>query len=270
MPEGTRMIDKAIGRVDRMLSRPVAKWVPEVRQQDVMGLYRPLLYRGGGLECPCCRGRFRAFRTHKGRRNAICPKCGAKERHRQLWLWLERETDLLSAELDVLHIAPEPALARHLSRQPQLRYVSGDLMSPLAAMVLDVTDIPFPDDRFDVILCSHVLEHVQDDRRAMQELHRVLRPGGWAVLQVPIEADRARTYEDPAVVTAEERLRIFGQDDHVRIYGRDYTDRLEAAGFRVAAVGYAERLPAAERQRHALRPAEPPIYLARKPAAAVS
>jgi SAM-dependent methyltransferase len=171
-----------------------------------------------------------------------------------VWLYLVRETDLLTASLRLLHVAPsDPMYARRVGRLPNVDYVSADLEDPAAGEHWDVTAIPHPDASFDAILCSHVLEHVRDDRRALSELHRVLRPGGWAVIQSPVDRRRATTYEED-VTDAEA---VFGQADHVRFYGRDYDDRLRAAGFAVTVEPYVDRFSAAERARFGLEPVEP-------------
>jgi SAM-dependent methyltransferase len=183
-------------------------------------------YLGRQVHCPVCERSARRFAPHRGRRHARCVHCGSLERHRVLWLWLRGRVPPSSR---VLHVAPEPGLARRLQALP-IDYLSIDLDSPLAMKRCDITAIPEGDASFDVLICNHVLEHVQDDRRAMTELRRVLRRGGLAVLQHPIH-DRPDTYEDPSVVEPEERLRVFGQEDHVRIYGWDMLDRLRNAGF---------------------------------------
>jgi SAM-dependent methyltransferase len=201
-------------------------------------------YRGDTFECPCCDGRFRAFLPfgYPPRPNARCPGCGSLERHRLLWLYLKEKTGLLRDRLTVLHVAPEQWLQRLLRRLPNLDYLSIDLSSTSAMERMDITEIQKPSASFDVILCNHVLEHVPDDRRAMRELLRVLRPGGSAILQSPIDRTRATTLEDSRVPEPAERLRLFGQEDHVRLYGRDYRARLEAAGFHVREENYAGHL----------------------------
>ena len=140
----------------------------------------------------------------------------------------------------MLHIAPEPHLSQLFQKANLVDYLSADLCASKAMVKMDITDIRYSDNTFDVIYCSHVLEHVFDDRKAMREFYRVLKPSGWAILQVPILADK--TFEDSAVVYPEERERLFGQHDHVRQYGRDYKDRLIDAGFRVRVVGFVKEL----------------------------
>lgn len=166
------------------------------------------------------------------------------------WLFLQ-EKGLLRAGLRVLHVAPEACLRERLTGLPGVSYTAGDKFAPgyehpQGTMELDITDLPFTDECFDLILCSHVLEHVHDDRSAMRELYRVLAPGGSAILMVPFDADRAVTDEDPQVTDPQERIRRFGQFDHVRQYGRDYADRLRAVGFTVLEDPLATRLSPAD------------------------
>lgn len=193
----------------------------------------PLLYRGSSVQCPVCDGQFRCFARFHDRADARCPRCRSLERHRSLILYLRRATDLMDRPQRVLHIAPEFFLQQQLKQVHGAGYVSGDVASPDAMLHLDVTDLQFEDASFDVVLCSHVFEHVLDDRRAMLELQRVLRPGGWGILDAPTDESRASTYEDWSLTSPRERQRAFGQWDHVRVYGRDYPDLLQAAGFRI-------------------------------------
>jgi len=172
-----------------------------------------------------------------------------------LWLYLTRETDLLTSVPRTLHIAPEVCIMRHL--RPHFdghpgQYVTADLESPLADLHFDVQQIPLANDSVDVILCNHLLEHVADDRAAMRELYRIMRPGGWGILLSPVDADYEHTYEDDSITDPEERTRIFGQYDHRRIYGADYADRLRGAGFEAADLDYASGFSAEERKRFAL------------------
>lgn len=189
---------------------------------------------GWGRYCPVCGTSFRRFRPYgvTPRKDALCVNCSSVERHRFLWLYLQRKTDLFDgAPKKMLHVAPE------LCFEPRFRellgdgYLTADLVDPLAMVKMDVTSIGYPDRSFDVIYCSHVLEHVPDDRKAMREFRRVLADGGWAILLVPITGEK--TFEDPAITEPSERRRVFGQEDHVRRYGPDYADRLREAGFTV-------------------------------------
>jgi SAM-dependent methyltransferase len=217
--------------------------------------------RGDRVECPCCGRRFRRFLRWGGREDVVCTWCGAFERHRALCVYLRERTDLFSAERRVLHVGPEWALERVLRPLRNLDYVSGDLGSARAMERLDVTDLSYPDGSFDVVLCSHVLEHVRDDRRAMSELRRVLRPGGYAILLVPLDVTRAETLEDPSIVTAEARAREYWQADHLRLYGRDFKDRLEEAGFEVSVDRWLWELDGEIRERYRL--AAEDIYVGR-------
>ncbi len=227
-----------------------------------------LFYKGRGVECPLCGSHYRRFLPYgyvRSRSNALCPHCLSLERHRLLWLYLTRETDLLQRFPQTLHIAPEVCLMRHLkphfAAAPD-RYVTADLESPLADLHFDVQQIPLPDESVEVLICNHLLEHVADDRLALREFHRILRPGGWGILLSPVEQDRATTFEDDTIVDPDERTRIFGQYDHRRIYGRDYVERLREAGFEAEAIGYAALLGPEVCARYALT--DDPIYLVRK------
>jgi SAM-dependent methyltransferase len=219
-----------------------------------------LVYRGRAVECPCCGGRWRRFMPSWNRPNAICPGCAAQERHRALWLFLrERRPELFLDEMSLLHFAPEPAFAQLFRARPNLAYTSADLSSPDADEHFDITAIPHPDGSFDSIICSHVLEHVEDDRAAIAELHRVLRPGGWAIVMVPSDPARETTYEDPSVVSEADRKREFWQEDHVRLYGRDFPDRLREAGFDVELDGYLTALDPALLSRYGASAAAIPL-----------
>jgi SAM-dependent methyltransferase len=222
-------------------------------------------FAGSGVACPCCGHSFRRLAPFKGRQNEQCPACGSLTRHRALFLFLSDELELADRTARVLHFAPERALQLWLSSLPHLEYLSADLDSPLALVRMDITDIPCSDARFDLIICSHVLEHVGDDRRAIHELYRVLASGGEAIVQVPIQGER--TFEDPSVTDPRERARVFGQYDHVRIPGRDYVDRLAAAGFLVEERDIAREVDEETCARHALKPGEL-FYRCRKPSEA--
>jgi len=198
---------------------------------------RALLFAGRKYTCPCCGWRLRAF-THgnssfRVRHFGYCPRCNAKSRHRRDWLFLEEHTNLFSDDVRLLHVSPKFSLSRRFVKMPNIGYTGIDLHDrPNTSAKVDISAIPFHSETFDALLCIHVMEHVEDDVSAMRELYRVLKPGGWAVISVPIRLDQL-TYEDPAITAPEERRRHFGEEQHVRIYGYDFRDRLAAAGFDV-------------------------------------
>jgi SAM-dependent methyltransferase len=203
--------------------------------------------------CPCCGECFEKFQPHKGRESAKCPRCKARERHRLLWLYLKNKTNLFHDRLRVLHFAPERWF-KGLSSFPKLDYLSADLEPGRAMVTMDITQISLPDNSVDAIICSHVLEHVADDRGAMREMYRVLATGGWATILVPIKSTQQTTLEDFSVVSPEERTLLFGQADHVRRYGSDIKNRLEEAGFAVKPEDYTRELSGEVIKRYGLKP----------------
>jgi hypothetical protein len=191
-----------------------------------------LKYFGRKHYCPICQSWVRIFLPFGDppRDNARCPICGSLERHRLNWLFLQKKTNLFDKSLKrMLHIAPEICFISRLKSFKNLDYISADLDNPIAMMKFDITNIPFEDNTFNVIYCCHVLEHVQDDQKAIEEFYRVLKPGGWAVLQVPISIDK--TFEDPTIISPDERKKYFGHIDHVRRCGPDYLLRMKKVGF---------------------------------------
>ncbi|MEO3434170.1 class I SAM-dependent methyltransferase [Inquilinus sp. CAU 1745] len=205
----------------------------------------------GVLECPICNRtalRFLPFGLG-GRRNAMCPTCGSVERHRFLWLYLTTRTDLLTGRHRVLHTAPETALEERLRGLPNLRYESVDRFNPYADRQADLTDLPYGDGTFDVVLTSHVLEHIPDDRKAMAELARVTRRGGRAVVMVPYTPKEAVSPEGRDIASPAERMARFGHPYHYRYYGRDLVDRLADAGFEAKGVSSRQMLSPHRRRR---------------------
>lgn len=244
--------------------------VPRRYVQRVVHFVTPvagIAYAGRGVECPVCGRRYRKFMPYgyaTVRDNALCPGCLSLERHRLLWLFLQRETDFFSAKPRLLHIAPERCFIGRLERLLGDRYVTADLESPLAKVKMDIQAIPFGDGEFDVIFCNHILEHVEDDRLAMREMYRVMKPGGWGIMLSPVTPGKKTTYEDPSITTPEGRAAAFGQHDHVREYGEDYPRRLAEAGFDVSAIGYLEKFTPETAFRYGLKGEV--IYLVAKPA----
>lgn len=234
------------------------------RTQERLQPILRVVERGAERYCPCCESSLRRFKSYGvvPRPDAMCGVCGSLERDRLVYLFIRRETDLEDGvPKKVLHIAPEPLFTRLFREAANSDYLSADLMDVSAMVKMDITDIQYPDNSFDVIYCSHVLEHVPDDRRAMREFFRVLRPGRWAILQVPITAPT--TFEDPSVTDPNERERLFGQYDHVRRYGPDYAGRLMEAGFVVEIVDFVTTIDAIQAARYGLRP-DDRIYYCRK------
>ncbi len=226
-----------------------------------------LFLRGNKYEDPIDGRTFRKFLPYgyeKQRENVLSPSTLSLERHRLLWLYLKTETNFFTRNLKVLHFAPEQAFYKRFRKLKNIDYTTTDLNSPLADVKADICNLPFEDDSYDFILCNHVLEHIPDDTRAMQELLRVLSPGGTAILQIPQELSRETTFQDDSITSREERARIFGQYDHVRVYGRDYFEKLRAIGFEVEEVDYTANLTAAQIDRYRLAKGEI-IPVCRKP-----
>ena len=218
-----------------------------------------IFYLGKNVTCPVCEKSFRKFLPYgrKARENALCPNCLSLERHRLMWLFLKEKTGFFSEQKKVLHIAPELCFIDRFEALHKDDYITADIESPLAKVKLDVHDMPFAENTFDVAFCNHVMEHVDDDIRAMKEIHRVLKPGGYAIIQIPIFHPQPDvTLEDPTITSPADRMKHYGQDDHVRLYGRDYADRLRSAGFTVSEDDFVNSLPESDQTRYALPPDE--------------
>ncbi|WP_417876447.1 class I SAM-dependent methyltransferase [Winogradskyella sediminis] len=196
------------------------------------------------------------------RNNVLSPSTLSLERHRLLWLYLKDETDFFTAEKSVLHFAPEQCFLKRFRSLKNLTYTTTDLLSPIADVKADICDLPFEDNSYDVILCNHVLEHIPDDTKAMLELYRVMKPGGYGIFQIPQDLNREVTFEDDSITDKAERAKIFGQYDHVRVYGRDYFDKLRSIGFKVEEVDYTASLSDEDIAKYCLAKGEiiPVVY----------
>jgi predicted SAM-dependent methyltransferase len=233
---------------------------------------RPILaflLKGSRFTDPIDGKSFRMFLPYgygNQRNNVLSPSTLSLERHRLLWLYLQNETDFFQSELDsdspvtqnkriklrkdaetssalkVLHFAPEQEFYKRFKKQTNIEYTTTDLLSPLADVKADICNLPFEDNAYDIIFCNHVLEHIPDDTKAMQELFRVLKPGGMGIFQIPQDLSRASTFTDNTIVDQKERAKIFGQYDHVRVYGRDYFDKLRSIGFKVIEEDYTHKI----------------------------
>ncbi len=222
-------------------------------------------YTGDNVRCNCCDGRFRRFRTYStedGHRSLMCPRCGSLGRHRVDWLYLIEHTDVLNRPTRLLHIAPEVCLATPIRRLSTVQYLSADYDSTLAMDHVDVTDIHYRDESFDGIICNHVLNFVDDDRPAMNELCRITKTGGWALLQSCVDMSRANTIENHKPTTADD---VRYEEVFMRSYGRDYATRLEQAGFAVTEANFVSSVPVAVQRELGLDPGET-IFFCKKPA----
>ncbi len=219
-----------------------------------------LFYYGKAVKCPICGKHYRTFLPYgriNPRPNALCPSCLSLERHRLIWLYLKEKTNFFSQQLDVLHIAPEHCFMEPFEHQHKGKYITADIESPLAKVKMDIHQIPFDDNHFDVVLCNHVLEHVRDDLQALKEIRRVLRPGGWAIVQIPFFSPVPdTTFEDNTITDPREREKIFGQADHVRKYGRDYPKRIESAGLKVVEEPFAKNMPEVDAKKYGIMKGE--------------
>lgn len=249
----------------------IIRFVPRKYLQRVGGAGLKVLgifYTGNNVECPVCEKSYRKFLPYgriNPRQNALCPNCLSLERHRLMWLYLKEKTNFFSSKLRILHIAPEACFIKRFEKQHGDHYITADIESPLAKVKMDIHHIPFPEDTFDVILCNHVLEHVKDDIKAMGEIRRVLKPGGFSILQVPFFSPVPETtFEDLTITDRRKREEIFGQDDHVRRYGRDYPKRIEQAGLKAVEDGFVNAKSDIDRQKYGLVKGEV-IYKGVKP-----
>jgi len=186
--------------------------------------------------------KFLSYGYKTVRKNALCPGTLSLERHRLLWLYLDKETDFLNLNLKVLHVAPEQVFYKKFKKLKNWEYFTFDLNSPIADIKGDLTSTNFKDESFDLIICNHVLEHIEDDKLALNEIYRILKYNGISILQVPMNVKRKNTFEDSSIKSKNQREKYFGQYDHVREYGLDFKDRIEEAGFEVKMINYSTKI----------------------------
>ena len=223
-------------------------------------IVRPVIswyLRGDKFTDPIDGKSFRKFLPYgygKQRENALSPSTLSLERHRLMWLFLRDNTTFFTAtkKLKVLHIAPEQCFLDIFRKQQNLNYITSDLESPIADVKADICDLPFKENEFDIVFCNHVLEHISNDTKAMQELYRVLKPGGFGIFQIPQDLSKAITFEDDTITDRKERAKLFGQYDHVRVYGRDYFDKLRSIGFKVDEVDYTKKITLEKIEKYCL------------------
>lgn len=234
----------------------IKKYIPYSIGKKLRGLwqiFQSFFYYGHRYTCPFCKSNFRKLLpggadlpvinekqiVGAGRRdNCICPRCYSTDRDRLIYLYLVNFTKIFDEKNNMLHVAPSGSLKALLKSIPTLKYREGikyheGFYYSKDISIIDIRELDYGDNTYDVIFCNHVLEHIPEDMKAMKELYRVLKPNGWAILQVPISKLLKKTYEDLSITSEKEREKHFGQFDHVRIYGADYTERLKAAGFEV-------------------------------------
>lgn len=221
----------------------------------------PILYKGNKVECPVCERSFSKFLSYGSdvahREGVLCPYDLTLERHRLMWLYLKDHSDFFTAkDLQVLHIAPEQCFHKRFKAQKNIHYLTADLVSPIADMHFDLHEIPLEDNRFDVVFCNHVMEHVDDALQCMKELYRVMKHGGWAIMQVPQDFTRETTYEDKSITSPEEREKHYWQKDHVRLFGKDYPQWLEKAGFEAEIFDKESKIGAEKIERYRLMKGE--------------
>ena len=237
--------------------KTILNTVPRPLLISLSKLARPILdlyYRGHRYTDPVNGQSYRKFLPYgyaQVRENVLSPGTLSLERHRLMWLYLQ-QTDFFVKPYKVLHFAPEQAFYKRFKKLKNLEYITTDLHSPLADVKADITALPFADNEFDVIFCNHVLEHIPDDTQAMKELYRVMKPGGWGIFQIPLDENREKTFQDDSITDPQERTRIFGQYDHVRVYGWDYFDKLQSVGFRVEKIDLTAGMSEKEIDRYRL------------------
>jgi predicted SAM-dependent methyltransferase len=238
-----------------------------LKVMEAVFFLRGLLFMGTRYTCPCCGWHIRAFNDGnaflKKRSLSYCPRCNSKSRHRRIWLFLQNKTNLFTDTLSLFEVSPKFSFARRFTQMSKIQYLGADIyLRPYISLKMDLAATALKAESFDAVLCIHVLEEIIEDRRAMDEIYRILKPEGWAVVSVPTQIDQP-TYEDTSITNPKERKRAFGEPDHVRVYGFDLADRLKESGFHVE-LDLAEDIPQQTREKYGLRGDEN-IFYCRKP-----
>ncbi len=225
-----------------------------------------IFMRGNKFEDPINGIKYRKLLPYgrlKPRENALAPDSMSLERHRLMWLFMREKTNFFTDKIKFLHIAPEYCFIKIFKGMNNLDYTTGDLISPWADVKFDVHDIPFEENSFDVVICNHVLEHVENDKKVMQEFYRVMKPNGWGIFQVPIDRKNPKTQEDKSITDPRERERLYWQDDHLRLYGLDFGKKLSNIGFKVTESNFINEIDRELIKRYAL-PKDEIIYYCEK------
>jgi SAM-dependent methyltransferase len=249
------MLNKLVGFALNNIPRPLL-----IKMSYMLSGITALFLKGDKFEDPIDGKKYRKLLPYgygKSRRlNVFAPGSLSLERHRLLWLYLKEESNFFNEKLKVLHIAPEQCFYGRFKGMENLDYTSADIESPIADLHFDIQNIPLDDQSYDIVICNHVLEHVEDDIKAMKELYRILKKGGMGIFQIPQDLDRETTYEDKSIVSPEDREKHFGQYDHVRLYGKDYFQRLRSVGFDVEEIDYTKKLSRELIERYCLASGE--------------
>ncbi len=222
---------------------------------------------GDEVECVCCGAKYSTFLPAgiQKRSNAKCINCGSLERHRSLWMFFKEQNLLTNKPIRLLHVAPEKIFYDQFKSLPNIEYFPIDLMPDeysygINTIQMDVTQMTFQDNYFDGIICNHVLEHIREDQKAMREMSRVLKPGGWAILNTPVNLQKETTHEDVNLYDPQKQLELFGQPDHVRVYGRDFLDRVTNAGFTAEVINYVSNFSNNDKFKYGLKDQEAIFY----------
>jgi len=255
------MIKSVVGFILRILPRPFLQLISKPIFKFIS-----IFYKGNTVKCPICNSNFSKFFPYgrESRDNALCTNCLSLERHRLLYIYLFEKSGLFEKKINLLHIAPEECFINVFKNHENITYTTADLESPLAEIKMDIHDMPFTDNMYDFILCNHVLEHVENDLKALREIKRILKKGGKGIVQVPFYNPVPKyTIEDKSIKSKKDREKYYGQSDHVRKYGKDYKQRLESTGLKVEIIYPSDFLSRSEMKLYSVFETEE-IYIIRK------